>query len=447
MSLRLEIIKAAEGSDLLEAAVDVDMNGLSIGRATNNDLVLTHDPSISKQHAVIQYQHGDFYIYDISTNGVYLSDNLQALNTQENNFQLLKKDDTIRIGAYILQVDLGERETDKPQEVDLENLMKKNSREAALLAEEDNEHDQTDHFLYGAEAGQNKFLQDTPEEFDLESFLRGETLAYKEESLPPPLSQAESDFSDLTEGLGSTEEIGSTFEEDILSVPPRLANQRSFASATIEAPPVSHTQIANTNLTALLFDQLGLSDYKMDEAKQEAVIGQLVVLIRTTLQCMHDSVQKRQESLQAMGLTPISYKKTGNNPILFSATVDEALSKLLFPPKGSVYLTTEEAIPQCFDDLENYQYYLALAAKETLQQTLDQFSPKAVAKLLCDVEVKRGFFKRKSLINFNQYTTYFEKINSQSEGQLNRVMQKNVQAFPGTVLNEKKEIHGKKSKS
>jgi type VI secretion system FHA domain protein len=437
MNLRLEIIKAAEGSDLLDAVVDVDMNGLSIGRALNNDLVLKNDPSISKQHAVIQYQHGDFYIYDISTNGVYLSDNLQALNTQENNFQLLKNDDSIRIGAYILQVDLGEqRET--LHEVDLESLMTKNARGTPLLAEEEDSAEE--HFLYGAQRGEGKFLKDAPEEFDLDGFLRGESLEYTADKelkavpqdstdliadlLPPPeVKPLLPDILDLMEGL--------TPDFSVKDFAPLTSSKQTYALPAGETEEASfHDKGEGAHLLTLLFDELGLGDYKMDLAKQTAVIGQLVTLIKTTLQCMHDSVQRRQESLQALGLTPISYKKTGNNPILFSATVDEALSKLLFPPKGEVYLTTEEAIPQCFADLENYQYYLALAAKETLQQTLDQFSPKAVAKVLCDVEVKRGFFKRKSLINFNQYTAYFEKINAQSDGQLNRIMQKNVQTLP-----------------
>jgi type VI secretion system protein ImpI len=425
MNLQLTIIKAAEGSDLLNKTIDVDMNGLSIGRAENNDLVLNNDLSISKQHAVIQYQHGDFYLYDISTNGVYLSDNLQALNTQENNFQLLKDTDTIRIGVYILKVSVGEHIRETQQEVDLESLMTNKSRRASLLAEEDDSNAEED-FIYNANPGEKKSLHDAPEEFDLDSFLRGESFDQKKSEDVQPLQ----DSSDLLEGLDigsdnhSADKVANNSEESI-----KVKNADSFEA-----------KLVDSHLTDLLFEELGLSHYKMDAMKQEEIIRQLVNLIKTTLQCMHDSVQKRQESLQNLGLTSISYKKTGNNPILFSANMDEALVKLLFPPKGETYLSIDEAIPQCFADLENYQYYLAMAAKETLQQTLDQFSPKAVAAVLADVEVKRGFFKRKSLINFNQYTAYYEKINVQSEGQLNRVMQKNVPALPNDSVDDKKEM-------
>ena len=414
MNLQLTIIKVAEGSDALDTTIEVNMNGLSIGRAENNDLVLKNDSSISKQHAVIQYQHGDFYLYDVSTNGVYLSDNLQALNTQENNFQLLKDQDTIRIGSYILKVLLGEPTSETTNEVDLETLMTKNSKGVSLLAEEEEEGE--DGFVYGPNSNQQKALKDAPEEFDLDSFLRGEPSEQKnQEALKPSFQGNE----DLLEGLGS-----------------ESRNRSEYNDASSAKPSEIHTQ--NSHLIDLLFEELGLGHYKIDSTKQEEIIRQLVILIKTTLQCMHDSVQRRQESLQLLGLIAIIYKKTGNNPILFSANVDEALAKLLFPPKGELYLSIEEAIPQCFADLENYQSYLATAAKETLEQTLNQFSPKAVGDLLCDVEVKPGFFKRKSLINFNKYTAYYQQISIQSEGQLNRVLKKNMPALPNGSAEEKK---------
>jgi type VI secretion system protein len=376
MNLSLKIVKAPEGSNLTGKSIDVDVHGLSIGRADNNDLVLPGDASVSKQHAVIQYQQGNFYIYDISTNGVYIAGSMQPLNASENNHQMLVDQDTLRMGGYTLVAHLAQSYGQPKPEVDLDSLFNQSGNRRPLLEEERT-----------SQADEN--LSET--EFDLDSFLRGETPA----STRP-------------------------------TIQPAAYNEPLPEMATRVSPPVKET--LSRDLEAM-FEQLGLSEFKIDSEKQREVLEQLATIIRTTLQCMLDSLHKRQDSLQNLGLVSIGYKKTRNNPLLFSANAEEALKKLLFPPRGEVYLSAEEAIPECFADLENYQYYLAMAAKDTLRQTLEKFSPKEVAELLCDVEVKRKLFGGKALVNFDDYTEYYKKINEQAEGQLNRMLQQNFQAL------------------
>jgi type VI secretion system FHA domain protein len=75
--------------------------GGTIGRAGTNSLVLTHN-KVSGRHAVISFRNGDFYIQDMSRNGV-------AINSPENRLVRerqypLKHGDFILIEPYELEV-------------------------------------------------------------------------------------------------------------------------------------------------------------------------------------------------------------------------------------------------------------------------------------------------------------------------------------------------------
>lgn len=106
MKLYLSITSAGANHDFA-SSITLDQEGATIGRLTDNSLVLP-DPKkyISGHHARIQYRTPDYFITDTSTNGVLI--NLSSAPLGNGNSARLNDGDRIQIGDYTISVRLEE---------------------------------------------------------------------------------------------------------------------------------------------------------------------------------------------------------------------------------------------------------------------------------------------------------------------------------------------------
>ena len=105
MMLTLRVIRYQNQPPPRDISVRVDSGGCTIGRNTDNDLVLP-DPkrAISSQHARIDADSGGCYVTDTSTNGTYLNGMHNAVG-KDNRLRLNDGDELI-IGDYVIQVSM-----------------------------------------------------------------------------------------------------------------------------------------------------------------------------------------------------------------------------------------------------------------------------------------------------------------------------------------------------
>src|SRR5256885_16767106 len=78
--LRLRIVSDQRRSLAERSSVTFSVAGGTIGRSADNDWVLP-DPLlyVSAHHARVQFREGHFYLQDVSTNGVYINDDMEPL--------------------------------------------------------------------------------------------------------------------------------------------------------------------------------------------------------------------------------------------------------------------------------------------------------------------------------------------------------------------------------
>lgn len=103
MALRLTVVSEQRETLGARATILLGNAGGSIGRARDNDWVLS-DPNcyLSAHHARIQCRRGSFYLHDTSTNGVFVNGGTVPIGRR--HIYPLRDGDRLRLGDYQLAV-------------------------------------------------------------------------------------------------------------------------------------------------------------------------------------------------------------------------------------------------------------------------------------------------------------------------------------------------------
>ncbi|MGH8297178.1 MAG: type VI secretion system-associated FHA domain protein TagH, partial [Steroidobacteraceae bacterium] len=119
MSLRLRVVSDHRRQLAERHTVVLGVSGGSIGRSSDNDWVLP-DPQryISAHHARVHCRDGRFYLEDLSTNGVFVNDQLEPLAKLGSSGYRLKSGDVLRLGDYQIVVALDSEAVPEIPELD-----------------------------------------------------------------------------------------------------------------------------------------------------------------------------------------------------------------------------------------------------------------------------------------------------------------------------------------
>src|SRR5256886_9553173 len=101
--LRLRIVSDQRRSLAERSSATFPVAGGTIGRSADNDWVLP-DPLryVSAHHARVQFREGHFYLQDVSTNGVYINDDMEPLAKRGSSGYRLARRDKLPQGDYPL---------------------------------------------------------------------------------------------------------------------------------------------------------------------------------------------------------------------------------------------------------------------------------------------------------------------------------------------------------
>jgi type VI secretion system protein len=99
--LRLRVVSEQRRSLAERSSASFSVEGGTIGRSADNDWVLP-DPQryVSAHHARVQFREGHFYLQDVSTNGVYVNDDIEPLAKRGSSGYRLANGDVLRMGDY-----------------------------------------------------------------------------------------------------------------------------------------------------------------------------------------------------------------------------------------------------------------------------------------------------------------------------------------------------------
>jgi predicted component of type VI protein secretion system len=114
MALKLTILSEQRAPLGLRGSIVFGVGGGSIGRAHDNDWVLP-DPEryLSAHHARVKFRDGAFYLFDTSTNGVFINEHSEALGRRAS--YPLRDGDRLRLGDYEVAVSIDGDEAESPE--------------------------------------------------------------------------------------------------------------------------------------------------------------------------------------------------------------------------------------------------------------------------------------------------------------------------------------------
>src|SRR5580692_6183026 len=114
MTLRLRVVSDQRRSLGDRSSIVFTVDGGTIGRSADNDWVLP-DPLryVSAHHARVQFRNGRYFLQDVSTNGVFVNDEPEALARRGSDGHPLRNGDVVRVGDYQIVVAL-DSDTEQP---------------------------------------------------------------------------------------------------------------------------------------------------------------------------------------------------------------------------------------------------------------------------------------------------------------------------------------------
>lgn len=342
--------------------------GGTIGRLPDNDWVFA-DRYVSGRHALIRYVNGKFFVEDTSTNGVFINstDNRLARGQPRQ----LHDGDLLFIDAYQIVVSIQNDATADSRNDPFAALTRRAPTPAPI-------EDRTASLA----VGRMQDVRNGTIAVDVENPAEDEREDDEEEPADEPVQEARA-----PEWFGS-KEISARQPSSTVALPPQRprleiaklvapqptppqapepGRQPSAAKVTPRAPVAKSS--SDSQLQALL-DAAGIEG--LDPSSEAAkTLGEM---LRVALGGMMEALRTRERMKDDLRMRGTTFKASDNNPLKFSANVDDAFHNLLVK-RNPAYLRPVDAFEEAFQDVRDHQLALPAAMRLAFESMLSQFDP------------------------------------------------------------------------
>jgi type VI secretion system protein len=433
MALKLRVISEHYKKLGRRSSCLFGVTGGRIGRAHDNDWVLPDpDRYVSSHHAKVQFRAGQWVLEDTSTNGVFVNGSDTPLSIE--GAYTLKDGDRLRFGEYEILVSIDDR-NDFPPEASGQMpippaVTAKRGRSSSPRVVEPT-------------------IEDLGEDLDITDLLNESAIRKQ-----PPIShgfeltdsvevpQVVPALRSMRSGLASLLDAPDdgaqrTIARDSKSPPPkpddwqmqtRPYDRRTMGVATspaalareaIAAPapaekPRRATDAVSEGLEAFCRGA-GIDPAALPLDAQNAVLTLAGQMTREVVLGLMEALKHRADTKSRLRLSQTTIQPAENNPLKFSASVDEAVLKLL-DPHSSRYLGPIEAIRSSFADLKSHQQALISAAQSAVDELMSRIEPGELQERF-DRGLKRGplLGATNRMKYWDLYIEFYQVLNQRNE--------------------------------
>ena len=417
--------------------------GGTIGRHADCAWVL-QDPYVSGRHASIRYVNGVFYIEDTrSRNGVFI--NAPDNRLDEGHAYALKAGDRIFIEPYEICVSIAP--PPHGARAGRAEVAPAGARAAVLPASDPFGLDDPfgvplgpagrptpPSFTPPAGAGHTPLPAhdvdpinllgldapaDAPHDGPRSSHLDGDSLLSDHYEAPPiaqpprPKAAHGGLIPDDYNPLGSDE------SQVIRAAAPRASTPRPApARPHVAARGAAPVAPAADNALADVLAGAGLTNVPVTPELARS-FGEI---LRVVVSGVMDVLQARQRIKDEFRIRVTTFKRADNNPLKFSANVDDALHNLLVK-RNAAYLPPVEAFEDAFDDVRNHQMAMLAGLRAAFHAMLAEFDPDGLQQEF-DRHLKKSGALLAGPARLRYWDLYREKVNDMvkdSEGSFRRL--------------------------
>ena len=385
-----------------------------IGRSLESDWVLPDGQRyISSRHASIDFRSGSYYIVDTSTNRSDVNDSSNP-SAAAGRSQRLFSGDRIRLGEYEMAVEIEEIDSTSQQ---LANV----NHDPVVKAQRVPPPDPTRADMVQPHeitaVGIEMLIQ---EEAQTSAIRKAERLAAQSLRLeedrpakqapapaaasrpePPPVSAAARVSANPATAPQPAPKAGTAPAKAPAAPAPASAPGSPSASAAIDA----------------FFRGAGLAAQKIDEREAEQMLHRLGQLMREMIVGLNENLHLRADQKSTLRIPNTTIQPQNNNPLKFSASVDEALTNLLFR-QSSEYLQAVEAVREAFTDIKLHQQLVLASLRTAVSDYIGRLDPD-------DLENKFTNGKRGGLMSaanklkyWDLYKDLYQVVTQGQQGQL-----------------------------
>lgn len=386
------------------------VHGGRIGRAADNDWVLPDpDRYVSAHHAQVSFRAGTWVLEDTSTNGVFVNGSDTPLSVAGSH--RLNDGDRLRLGDYEVLVSIDER-NDFPPDASGQMPAPPQLRAKTAVSE------------------------DLGEDLDISALLMSD--AESAQPVAPALSNAygvevaaqPKAASAAISLLGKLDDSGQRPAPNQASpnkapVEWHMATRRldrsklvaSRGDAETSARPTMGTRELDAGVEAFCRG-LGIEPATVPTETQATMLTLAGQMLREVVLSLMDSLQTRSDLKNRLRLSQTTIQPADNNPLKFSASVDEAVRKLL-DGHNARYLGPVEAIRDSFNDLKTHQSALNVAMQSAVDALLERLEPADLQERF-DRGLKRGSLlgAANKMKYWDLYAEFFQVLNQRDDAGL-----------------------------
>ncbi len=364
MALRLRVVSNHARILGPEGTKIFGVHGGSIGRASDNDWILP-DPEryVSGHHASIEYRDGGYWLTDTSSNGTYVNEEPAPIS--DIGPQALKDGDRLRLGDYEVIVSI-DAANDFPPE------------KSAIVAYDG----------LGSSAARQSTEDDLGESLNLDALLAPESSgsrpvtpvnAYGQAVDLPRISSSDAPLTPKPRVPVRPKAAAANPGEQPwnLSTRRRIDPYRSPSRTSDPEPNVRASAEPaagpDTGLQALCRGA-GIDPSGIPAAIQPQVLPLAGQILREVVMGLMEIMQVRAELKNRFRITQETVQAADNNPLRFSAGVEEALRKL-FEQQGTRYLGPVEAVRESLREIRQHQQAMVAAMEVAFNDFLHRLDP------------------------------------------------------------------------
>lgn len=365
MGLRLRVVSIHAQLLGEDGTRTFGVHGGSIGRASDNDWILPDpDRYISGHHARVEYRNGQYWLMDTSSNGTYVNDSSAPLAASPH---ALKDGDRLRLGDYELAVDLDTVAAAAPAQEKsraVDNDLGASLDLGSLLANEDSSARARPVNAYG-------------QAIELEP-IGGPDVALEPRSRLPARDRDSATPKESVPWNLSTRR----------RVEPYRNPGKASAAEAAAAPSTSEPASNGDNGLHALCRGAGIDPASIPTALQPQAVQIAGQILRELSMGLMEFMQERNEFKRRFRISQDTIQPSENNPLKFSAGVDEGLRKL-FEQYGNRYLGPVDAVRESFREVRLHHQAMSLAMHAAFVDFVHRLDPTDLRERF-DRGLKRG---------------------------------------------------------